>query len=275
MATPMSRASTDDERRSVSGGPALHPSRAVLLWGGFAWILATLQYTVAQLVAASAWSPPYSWANNYISDLGNTACGMFAVPHGTAAYVCSPLHAVMNASFIAAGVLTIAGALLLNRLCPVRRLTTVALVLWILAGLGKIVVGLVPENTDPGLHILGALNLPISSVAILLLSLTIRRTHRSLSVTGVVVAVVGLAGSVLSSAGQYAGSSLYLGFGVGGMERIAGYPSNLWMLLIGAFAILAARRQDGSHSNPRARPGPPIRRDRSWSPGTRAAPRTR
>jgi hypothetical protein len=90
------------------------------------------------------------------------------------------------------------------------------------------------------------LNLPISSIAILLLSLTIRRTHASLSAAGVVVAVVGLAGSVLSSAGQYAGSSLYLGFGVGGMERIAGYPSNLWLLLLGIIAIRAARRYNSS-----------------------------
>lgn len=218
------------------------PLRAALFWGGLAWVLATAQYAVAQLVAASAWNPPYSWFNNYISDLGNTACGMFAVPHGAAAYVCSPLHAVMNASFIAAGILTIAGAVLLNGLWPAQRLTTFALVLWILAGLGKVIVGAVPENANSGLHLLGALNLPLSSIAILLLSLTVRATRPALSLTGVVVAVAGLAGSILSTAGQYAGSSLYLGLGVGGMERVAGYPSNLWLLLLGIIAIRAAGR---------------------------------
>lgn len=238
----MSYASTDNQRRSVPDGSVRPLSRAVLFWGGLAWVLATVEYAVAQLVVASAWNPPYSWSNNYISDLGNTACAVFAVPHGAPAYVCSPLHPVMNASFMVAGILTIAGAVLLNRLWPLRRLSSAALVLWILAGLGKIVVGAVPENTNSGLHLLGALNLPISSVAILLLSLTIRRTQASLSATGVVLAVVGLVGSVLSSAGQYAGSSLYLGLGVGGMERIAGYPSNLWLLLLGVIAILAARR---------------------------------
>jgi Protein of unknown function (DUF998) len=107
-------------------------------------VLATTQYAIAQLVAASAWNPPYSWSNNYISDLGNTTCAMFAVPHAGATYVCSPLHPVMNSSFIIAGILTITGAALLNRLWPARQLTTIALVLWILAGLGKIVVGAVP-----------------------------------------------------------------------------------------------------------------------------------
>jgi hypothetical membrane protein len=242
----MSYASTDNQRRDGLDGSARPLSRAVLLWGGLAWVLATVQYAVAQLVVASAWNPPYSWSNNYVSDLGSTACAMFAVPHGTAGYVCSPLHPVMNTSFIAAGILTIAGAVLLNHLWPARRLATVALVLWILAGLGKIIVGAVPENTDSGLHLLGALNLPISSVAILLLSLTIRRTHPSLSATGVVVAVAGLASSVLSSVGQYAGSSFYLGLGAGGMERIAGYPSNLWLLLLGVIAIRAAHRHNSS-----------------------------
>ena len=137
--------------------------------------------------------------------------------------------------------------MLLNRLQPARRLTTIALVLWVFAGLGKIVVGAVPEYTNSGLHLLGASNLPIGTLAILLLSLTVRRTHPSLSATEVIVAVVGLAGSVLSSAGRYAGSSLYLGFSVGGLVRIAGYPSNLWLLLLGIIAIRAALRPDSCH----------------------------
>jgi hypothetical membrane protein len=198
-----------------------------------------MQYAVAQIVAAAAWTRPYSLKNNYISDLGNTACGMFHVPHGTPYYVCSPEHGVMNASFAVFGVLTIAGALLLRRIWPAGRLARWALALWILSGLGKIIVGQVPENTHIGLHLLGALNVPLASVAILLLSLAIRRTSRALSTTGIVVAAVGLAGSFLSTAGQYAGSSLYLGLGVGGAERLASYPGTLWMLLIGIIAMFS------------------------------------
>src|SRR3954451_20887194 len=76
----------------------LKPTMAVT--GGIAFVLATVQYAVAQIVAASAWNPPYDWMKNFISDPGNTACGPFSV-HGPATYVCSPLHAVMNGSFIA------------------------------------------------------------------------------------------------------------------------------------------------------------------------------
>jgi hypothetical membrane protein len=224
-------------------GPAAHPvSRIAIILGGTVWVVATLQYAIVQIVAAAAWHhPPYSWLNNYISDLGNTACGRFTVPHGTPAYVCSPLHSTMNASFIVTGILTIAGAIALQRIWPHRRLTTVALVLWIITGAGKIAVGLVPENTNINLHLLAAFNIPVGCVAILLLSLSIRQTSRAVSVTGIVLAVIGLAGTALSTTAEFAGSSLYLGLGVGGMERVADYPGSLWLLMIGIIAVLSAR----------------------------------
>ena len=92
--------------------------RAMAVAGGACWAVGAVQYAAAQVVAAGAWTRPYSLKNNYISDLGNTACGMFHVPHGTPYYVCSPSHAVMNASFIIFGVLTITGALLLQPIWP-------------------------------------------------------------------------------------------------------------------------------------------------------------
>ena len=89
-------------------------SRLAVAVGGIAWIAATLQYFAAQGVAATAWHPPYSWSGNYISDLGNTACGPFAVPHGASMYVCSPRHALMNGSFVVLGALFVTGTLLLR-----------------------------------------------------------------------------------------------------------------------------------------------------------------
>jgi hypothetical membrane protein len=246
--------------------------RVGLIVGGAAWMLATVQYAVAQVVVASAWKTPWSWRHNYVSDLGNTACGMFAVPHGTPAYVCSPLHAVMNSSFVTSGLLTLAGAVLLRSIWPARPLTTVAVVLWITAGLGKMVVGLVPENSNANLHLLGALNLPLGAVAILLLGLAGWRDARAVSMVGIVVAVVELAGSILSAAGQYAGPALYLGLGAGGMERLAGYPGNLWMAMIGVVAVLAARPRETGPVAP-APAGPGTRELRRRPGGRRAAGR--
>jgi hypothetical protein len=64
--------------------------------------------------------------------------------------------------------------------------------------------------------------------------------------------VLSLAGSVLSIAGQYGGPDLYLGLGVGGTERLAGYPGNLWMLLVGAALLVmpAGFRPSAASSSP-------------------------
>jgi hypothetical membrane protein len=106
------------ERRawlSQIGSTVLEHVRLSIPWraatGAAFYVVATLQYAIAQIVAASAWDPPYDWAKNYISDLGNTGCGMFAMPHATPQYICSSLNVVMNASFILSGLLIIAGTL--------------------------------------------------------------------------------------------------------------------------------------------------------------------
>jgi hypothetical membrane protein len=176
------------------------------------------------------------------------------VPHGTPAYVCSPMHSMMNASFIIAGILTIAGALLLRHFWPRSRGTTVALVLLVVTGLGKIVVGLVPENTNIDLHLLAAFNIPVGCVAILLLSLPSRQPNRAVSLTGIVLAVIGLVATVLSTAAEFASSSsLDLGLRAGGMERVADYPGSLWILMIGIIAVLSAEARAGHHAAPRSR----------------------
>jgi hypothetical membrane protein len=205
--------------------------------GGACWAIGVVQYAVVQILAAAAWARPYSLTNNYISDLGehrlrDVPC---AARDGLLRVLTRPC--AMNASFAVFGVPTVAGALLLRRIWPTGRLAHWALALWLLSGLGKIIVGLVLENTHIGLHLLGALNVPLGSIAILLLSLAIRRTSHTVSVIGIVVAVVGLVGSFLSTAGEFAGSWLYLGLGVGGTERLASYPGSLWMLWIGLIAM--------------------------------------
>ena len=159
------------------------------------------------------------------------------------------MHSAMNGSFVIAGILTIAGALFLRRFWPRSRGTTVALVLWVITGLGKIVVGLVPENTNIDLHLLAAFNVPVGCVAILLLSLPRRQPSRAVSLAGIAAAVVGLAATVLSTAAEFASnSSLDLGLRAGGMERLADYPGALWILMIGIIAVLSAGARAGHHT---------------------------
>ncbi len=230
------------------GGAGLAPAdRPRLVVGGIAWIVSALGYFVAQGFVAAAWvHPSYSWSSNYISDLGNTACGLFAVPHGTKVLVCSPRHTTMNVAFILIGVLVIVGALLLRRLWPEGRLSRIATVLFVISGVGKVVVGLVPENTRIGLHLLGALNVPVIAVAMVLVSWAMLPVDRSLGIVGLVLAVTALVGTVLSTAGQFT-HGLYLGLGVGGMERISDYPTSLWLLLLGVIAVASPTAVATSH----------------------------
>jgi hypothetical protein len=109
-----------------------------------------------------------------------------------------------------------------------------------IAGVGKIVVGLVPENTDVGLHTAAALNIPVGSVAVLLLSIATFRQHRMLAATGIILFAVSLIALSLTIAAQSGHPDLLLGLGVGGMERLAGYPANLWLLMAGIVALMNA-----------------------------------
>jgi hypothetical protein len=85
--------------------------------GAAVWTLA-VQFFVAQAVVQSAWTAPYSLAENYISDLGNTSCGPYAYSAEVSRYVCSPWHAWMNASFVALGLTIVVGAALVRGALP-------------------------------------------------------------------------------------------------------------------------------------------------------------
>ena len=78
---------------------------------------------------------------NWISDLGTAN---------------SPLHWVMNGSFVLQGVLISVGAILMRRLFPAKWSYRVALLLFLVSGLGVLVVGLVPEDRDAQVHRLAA-----------------------------------------------------------------------------------------------------------------------
>ena len=199
-----------------------------------AWVLAA-QFFVAQLVVASAWPRPFSLMSDYISDLGNTACANY--PAGVDHLVCSPWHAVMNASFLTLGVTMIVGAVLARTAFPPGWVRTLAMVLFVLAGLGVMLVGIYPENTDNARHVLGAgLNFVAGNIAMIVYGLAMaqRPGRRGLVTFSIVAGTTGLVATLLLVTGQY------LGIGVGGMERVAAYPMTVWQIVVGA-ALLRHR----------------------------------
>ena len=145
-------------------------------------------------------SPRYSYAHNYISDLGLTVRG--TVYEGRA--ICSPLHGLMNGDFIVQGLLFPGAAVTIARSIPTAtRLAFLAAA--VLTGVGNALLGSFPENM-PGQfsgtlshHILGALLAVVCGNGAALMSasifpgLDLPRMHRYASVVLPFTAAVSLA----------------------------------------------------------------------------------
>src|SRR4051812_21698156 len=132
------------------------------------WII-SLQYFIIQLITALSWPVPYSIKYNAISDLGNTACGLY-----DARYVCSPYFSWMNTSFIVLGATIIAGSALIYQEFRQKTVNRIGFTLMALAGLGTILVGVFPENTIGIFHFAGAL-LPflLGNIALLIFAFSL------------------------------------------------------------------------------------------------------
>jgi hypothetical membrane protein len=213
----------------VNGFPAA-VTRPVVL-GAACWTL-TVAFFVDQAIAQAASTAPYSLATNFISDLGSTACGpSVAGSHGA---VCSPLHGLVNATFIAVGLLHTIGAIATRRAWGPRRLAVTGLAFLAVAGTGLTLAGLSPENVDLGLHTVGAVyGIVCLNVAMVLLGLVLLRPARGLGVLAFAAGVVGLLGFVLFTNAP--------GLPAGITERVAVYPADVAVIVLGVFLLVSAR----------------------------------
>jgi hypothetical membrane protein len=209
-----------------------------------AWAkLSVLQYFVAEAAVIDAWAgpQPYGRRTGFISDLGAVHCGIHEGRN-----VCSPLHVLMNASFVLQGLGMLLGAVLLSSalLCvaarpgvrisvsPARRtpwFTAVsAKVLTFVAGAGTIIVGLVPEDAGFfGLHLAGALMFFMGgAVALLLLgALWLRQ-----SPLGWFILACGATSFVALGLGGATGMNVPE---PGTLERFMGYPVTIGLASVG------------------------------------------
>lgn len=195
------------------------------------WLyLSSLQYFVVQVLVSLRWSPAYSISRDTISDLGNTACGRFNGRH-----VCSPLHALMNGSFIVLGLSMILGSILIARSVARTRAGSVGFTMMGVGGLGVIVAGIFPENTIPLFHGIGAaLPFLVGNAGLLVigLSLTLSSTVRAFT--------VGVGALSLMALVLYA-STRYVGLGEGGIERVVAYPQTIWLMAFGWYLLALGR----------------------------------
>jgi hypothetical membrane protein len=200
-------------------------------WMGPFLVLLSSWYFAAQVLVAWVFRPHYSFVSNTISDLGNTGC---PPPNSD---ICSPDHWVMNVSIIALGVTMIVGAALifsefsLSEETRERRAAAAGFVCLALAGLGAILVGVVPENVNTfHLHTVGtAVVIGFGQLAILIIGLVLRQLddwlREFMLVTSLFVLLAGI-----SIAGKH-----QFGLGAGTEERLAQYPESVWLILFGFY----------------------------------------
>jgi hypothetical membrane protein len=182
-------------------------------WLGAGWWALCFQFFVAEQIARMGWPGHYSMTGNWISDLGAAN---------------SPRHWVMNVSFVLQGVLISVGAILMRRLFPAKLSYRVALLLFLVSGLGVLVVGLAPEDSDAQVHRVAALaHLLAGNLAMVLIGVAMLAGAARVRFRGAITLLAGLLGLTALA---------LLGLGekdVGTFERMAAYPLTLWLTWTG------------------------------------------
>jgi hypothetical membrane protein len=226
-----------------------------------AWAqLSVVQYFVAEAAVIEAWAGPTPYDRRFglSSDLGAVHCGVF---HDRD--VCSPLHLLMNASFVVQGLGLLMGALLLNSALlriaahPGIRVTqdgdgklwlagTAVRVLTGAAGIGTVIVGLVPEDVGSPWHFAGAVMFFLTGGAALVVLGILWRPHTPISwfvlACGLVCLASLTAGGITAMDVPEPGS----------LERLMGYPVTIGFSAAGL--VIAQRvRQERKAARAQAR----------------------
>jgi hypothetical membrane protein len=221
-------------RESLFSGAAARFARI----GALALIIGTVQFFIFHVVVERAWPTPYSWAHNNISDLGAVGCGSW---EGDGRVVCSPLHVWMNTSFIIQGVLLIVGVTCIQFgwRCLLTRTSFVYI---FLASLGWILAGFAPADVNENLHVLAALLIFFCGNLSLIFADggAPGQSERACPTYARPLGAGGLVATALFL-GQ-----MYFVFGMGGMERLAVFPLQLWAIWAGISIWRRTREREHS-----------------------------
>lgn len=198
---------------------------------GWAVVAGVLQQALVQVVVQWRSEAPYSMHDNFISDLGNSACGPLWLP--PYAYVCSPWWWLMDLSLLVYALAWLAA----GRLFPgpegvsVRRALT-------LTGAFALLIA-IPENLITTLHFTGVF--AYCGLAVFSAAVAARRWqdsgHRSWARWSWLVALLSV---VLYVPAGLSGSTgdLVLGWALGAWQRVALLPAACWVVSVGVAAGL-------------------------------------
>jgi hypothetical membrane protein len=201
--------------------------------GAALWVVAAVGYLILEAAAAASFEPCYSYARDYISDLGITHGG---VVRGR--MIDSPRADLMQTAFYLQGFLFFAGALLIVGFPESPRARTF-LGLMAVNAVGNIVVGTVHSGT---VHVAGAaLAIVGGNIAILAGSAVVarvgsRRWYRNVSK---LIAALGLLCLIMLMVNSATMRSNLLPDGA--WERGSVYSITIWQLLTAACVLTTER----------------------------------
>ena len=204
--------------------------------GAASWAVSGLLLPL-QVLVAWQWPNGYSIAENAISDLGVTTCGIFSDYAAAARPVCSPWHALFNSGVVASGVLIAVGAVLLY-----GRWSSLAgragLILAAVSAVLVAAVGLAPWDVLPDVHDVAALAQALTQwVAMLQLAIAAGRgAFRVITLATVAVSIVSFTAFLLTLEGA---GPVVLPLGIA--ERLAFDTLTLWTASVGVRLLLAPR----------------------------------
>ena len=137
----------------------------------------------------------------------------------------------MNFSFVLLGLGTSFGALVMYQRWPKNQATPIGFWLLALSGIGVMLAGIWPENTNGFIHIFGAgLAFILGNLSLVFLSqaTVLSKTWRIYTLFS---GLVGLLALVLLV------TQHYLGLGAGALERIVDYPRVIWLIVTGFYTL--------------------------------------
>lgn len=201
------------------------------LVGAIFMSFAVLLFIVSEQIAAHGWTNPvYSFASNWISDLG-----VPVITQVTGHAVNSPFHALMNFSFVVYGILIALAYILISPNLPKGRLVQS---LAVSHGFGTIFVGVFPgyEWSLGFLHSFGALFVIFGgNIAIILLGRKLYKGKKDIyAISGIILGIIGLVATFI----MFANTSFYYS---GVYERFAIYPTLIWNLILGIHILFSKR----------------------------------
>jgi hypothetical membrane protein len=186
-------------------------------------VVGGIQFVIALIIAEAVY-PGYSVSANYISDLGVWG---------------KPSAAAFNPSTMLFGLTVLASAYFIQKNFKNRAIT----VLFALAGVGALGVGIFPENIFivngvPVIHYISAL------LAFIVGGITAIATYKITKPPFRYLSVI-LGAATLTAAALFATTRDmgYLGIGVGGMERMMAYPTLLWIISYGGYLLGTADKK--------------------------------